>query len=230
MRVPDEVGVGKICKVNVVVIDEIPEKELLAKEEAAKKERARIAEEEKLTVTFSESPAQLLILLYHDGERGREAPVRESNARVVEMKGPNKLGGELAVFRAESGTRCWAYIGNLRKRDITLPKDADIICDEKDLVDLTIVLRDEDIAELVEQEAVAFYASSQGKLPLFGLRLRDKLADTSADGGKELSVKIKPGTYYARMGEPMEMEKETAVGKVTVSAEGPNTWQLELPD
>ncbi len=39
-RIPDEVGRGKICRVKVVVIDEILEKELLAKKEAAKKEGA----------------------------------------------------------------------------------------------------------------------------------------------------------------------------------------------
>ena len=228
LRIPDEVGSGKICRIKVILIDEILEQELLAKKEAAKKERERVAEEEKLTVSFTEAPGELVVVLYHDAERVREAGMTEPDAKVIEMKGPNKLAGELVAYTTESGQRCWAYIKNLRKRSVTLPKDADIICSEEDLVDLTIVLHDEDMAGIVEQQAIAFYASSEGKLPLFGLRLRDKLADMPADAARELSVKIKPGTYYARMGEPME--KETAVGKVTVSAEGPNTWQLKLPD
>ncbi len=227
-HVPEDLPPNSVYRVNLVIKDEILEKELLARKEAAKTRRERIAEEEKITITLAEVPSRPLAILYHAGNRVREVTWADPNENGVEIRGPNKLGGELVACTTESGLRYWAYIRNLRRRDITLPKDADIICDEKDLVDLRIVLRDEDVAGQVEQQAIAFYASSEGKLPLFALRLRDKLADMPADTARELSVKIKPGTYYARMGEPME--KETAVGRVTVSAEGPNTWQLELPD
>jgi len=227
MKVPDEVGPGKVCRINMVLIDEIREKELHAKKEAEKIERERIAEEEKITVTFEELPSKSLVVLYKIGDHEREAPLTDLNSKCVEMKGPNKLGGELAVFRADSSARCWAYIKNLQKRDITLPKDADIICNMEDLVDLTIKFQDKDVDELVKQKAVAFYASPQAMLPLFGISLRSKLPEIQADAPKELTLKIKPGTYYARVGEPMK--DGIQLGAVTFNETGPNTWELKLP-
>ena len=228
--VPKDLPDKHVYKVRLVLKDELREQRLLAQKEAEKREQERIAEQEKITVTFDTLPDERFVVLYQDGNRSREARLMDSNDKRVLMKGPNALGGELGVFvhPDKYNLTCIAYIENLHKRDIIFPKDADFIRDIENLADLTITLQDRDVDEIAKQEVLSFYISSEAKLPLLVTSLRDKLADMPADAARELSVKIKPGTYYARMGEPME--EETAIGRVTVSAEGPNTWQLKLPE
>lgn len=224
--IPSKVDQGKICRINVVLIDKLLEKELNVKKEEQKKQLEEIAEQETIKVTWSEVPAGPFVI-YYDGSRVREEVLEDPNAAFIEMKGPNELGGELVVFVTDSNTaRCWAYIQNLKKRLIKLPEDADIVCEKEDLVDLTIILQNKDVTELAKREVISFYTSAEAKLPIFGINLRNKLNDIQPDETKKLLLKIKPGTFYARLGRPMK--EEISLGTVTINETGSNTWEINL--
>jgi len=226
-RVPDNLPANTVYRVKLIIKDEIRERELLAKKLAAKERQKRIAEEEKITVTFTTVPDSHFVVLYNDGDRSREGSPAEPGGDVVVMKGPNKLEGELGVFLAKSGGRCWAYIRSLKKRSITLPKDADIVVSEDKLVELPISFDKVDLLKLSKYKAIAFYGSADGKLPLFGSSLR-QLASQDPNAPKELSVKILPGTYYVRVGTPRE--DESPIGTVTIKGRDPDPFSIELPD
>ena len=65
-------------------------------------------------------------------------------------------------------------------------------------------------------------------MPLFWVSINDKRIEMQSDGTRILSIKIEPGKYYARIGEPMK--EQITLDTVTINKTGSNTWILKLPD
>lgn len=225
--VPENLPPNTVYRVKLIVKDEIREQELLAKNLAAMEEQKRIAEEEKITVEFTAVPDPHLVVIYDDGVRSREESPIIIGGDVVEMKGPNKLGGELGVFPAKSRGKCWVYIKRLDKRSIALPKDADIVAGEDKLVELPVSVDKENLTMLRKYKGIAFYASADSRLPLFWSGFQ-KLISQNPNAAQELSIEILPGTYYVRVGTPKE--DEVAIGTVTIKGTDPDPFSVRLPD
>jgi len=226
-RVPENLPPDTVYRVKLIIKDEILEEELLAQKKAEEERERRIAEEEKITVTFTTVPDPELGVIYRVGKRTREAGLGKTASNTVVMEGPNALGGELFVLLPRSPSRCWAYIKKLQTRSVTLPQDADLIVQEDKLVEVSILLNEKDLPRLAKYQAVSFYISAAAKLPLFGKSLR-QLAALEGKLSKKLSVKMLPGTYYVRVGDPTQ--EEIVIGKVSVNAAGPNNYTVKLPD
>jgi len=227
LKIPNELENGKVYQIQVVLRDLLKEKTDAERLQAEAERLRRLSEEEKITVRVTPVPESRFVVMYDDGVRSREGSPAESGGDVVVMKGPNKLGGELAVFLTKAGAPCWAYIKSLDKRTITLPKDADIVISEDRLVELPVSMAKEDLPRLSKYKAIAFYGSADGKYPLFRSSLR-KLAFEDPNAPKVLSVKILPGTYHVRVGTPRK--DETSIGTVTIKGRDPGPFSIELPD
>jgi len=133
LTTPENVANGQVYRVELVVKDEILEQKLLAEQKAEAERLKQIVKEETITLNIQEYPGDspeksVWVALYDDGSRGRETVVKDMR-RVIEIKGPNKLGGELSLVRyPEKGTRMvWVVVENLKKRAVNLPEDADLV-------------------------------------------------------------------------------------------------------
>lgn len=227
VTVPKDFENEKVYRIQLVLRDLLKEKTDAERRQAEAELLRRLSEEEKITVNFTTVPDPYLVILYDDGDRSKEeSPIIHEGDTVV-IKGPNKLGGELGVFPTKSRGKCWAYIKRLDKKSVTLPKDADIVVGEDELVELRVSVDKEDLAKVSKYKGITFYASSDSRLPLFWSGFQ-KLASQDPNAPKELPVRVLPGTYYVRVGKPRE--DETPIGTVTVEGTDPEPYSVKLPD
>jgi len=190
-----------------------------------------IEETEKLVVNIARYPAGVtsveeLSAGYDDGQTERRFSV--SDGKLV-LQGPNKLGGELAVYIAEPNKplRLWCYVRKLEKRQVTVPDDAELVVSDDRLVDASLSFAAEDAALLRNVRAVAFYTSPDSKQALFYWPVGTSLPKA---GPAKVPVRITPGRYFVRaIVEKAGQLSYVPLGMLEVTAEKQKTYPLELP-
>jgi len=225
--VPENLPPNSVYRVDLIIEDEIARQQFEAARQATAQRRQQIVEQETITVTFTESLDTRFAVLYWAGDHQRES-TGAPGTRTVAIKGPNPLGGELAVCRIIGRLWCWAYISNVQSRSVTLPTDADVVVRDNKLVKLDIVFDEADTARLADFEAVGLYTSPDARLPVFAEALPRRAAPDQSIANV-LSLKALPGTYYVRIGSPPSKD-EIPIGTVSVTAKGPNRFDLQIPD
>jgi hypothetical protein len=230
-KTPDALKPGEIYKVELVLVDRIWEANLLldrAKEVARKK---KIEEAEKITVEINRRPGDVsageLIGIYNDGTRNRE--FGESNGKVFLM-GPNKLGGELAVYLVSKSTGksfLWAYVGEVTKRLVSLPQEADIVADEGDWFQIELLVKGKKKPLIDDLCGVAFFASGNRKVPLFGRKWERVTLGGEGLYYKTVRVDVIAGRYDVR---GINRDgKEFILGQLDIGREYGKTYTLEVP-
>jgi len=232
-KIPETLGRNQVYKVQLLLLDEILERELLEKQKAEAKRRKEIEEKETITVKVTQRPGfaaeSKFIGVYHDGIRHREFYQDELKDQLV-LKGPNKLGGELLVSFISKPDRklvLWAYLKNVTNRDINLPEDADFKTKEKELIQIYLSFADKDAEALKDFKAIAFYLTKNANLPMFWLALTRKGEQPDSLQYEKIPLKIIPGTYYIRaIG---KNDQEVPLGKLPIDKEKPKTYAIHLP-
>lgn len=230
-KIPETLGKNEVYKVSLLLKDELLEERLLAEQKAEAERKKRIEKEETITIRIKDFPKYSSqgrwIAAYHNGRRGRESTERDSEGDII-IKGPNKLGGELAVVFysfAERTTRLWVYLKNVRKRVINFPADADLEVKDDDLIQVYLAFKDEDL--LKEFAIIAFYREKNGRLPLFRTRLNSKHSGRKELEYKKIGLKVVPGSYHVRM--IGNKGQKVILGKIQIAEEEFRTYTIHLP-
>jgi len=189
--------------------------------------------DEAISVVVTGYPSEILpgglYAVYHDTVVKRDFYDNESPGRMT-LKGPNRLGGELAVYfrKSEEIVRLWAYVKKVSKRQISLPADADLVVAETDLVECYLSFAKEDMALLVNWEGVGFFASADSKLPLFFAAMNVgtlRVADYSKVGFKAVS-----GLYHIRAIVNKDgHERQVSLGTLEISPEKLRQYEIDVP-
>jgi hypothetical protein len=179
----------------------LSEQELLALQEAEAERKRQSEEQQSITISITDYPAGAkrggLFAVYSQDLNRRQLDDQASPGQMV-LEGPNKLGGELAVYIRQSGLhfRVWAYIKSVDDTEINLPADADMVVTQEDLAGVSLSFAKEDQALLEHWTAVAFYNSADSQAPLFFAPLRqgpEKVTDYNS-----VPLEIVPGRYHTR--------------------------------
>jgi hypothetical protein len=185
------------------------------------------AEQEKITLHITEPlPAEAVLAEYDDGTGARRfAPA--GSPTQLELMGPNKLGGELAVYTSPNLT-LWCYVKHLAKRDVDIPADADLVLTEQNLVKAALSFSDEDINLLRQWAGVEFYESADSRLPLFTAGLRPATAPQT--DYNDVPVRIAPGRYHMRaIITDGGQESRVPLGMIEITAEQSRTYPVYVP-
>jgi hypothetical protein len=211
----------------------LSEQELLALKEAEAERQRQSEEQQSITISITDYPAGAkrggLFAVYSQGLSRREFNDQASPGQMV-LAGPNKLGGELAVYIRQSDVRfrVWAYIKSLDKTQISLPADADTVVTQQDLAEVSLSFAKEDQALLEYWTAVAFYNSADSQAPLFFAPLRqgpDQVTDYN-----NVPLEIVPGRYHARAVINKDgQETYVQIGMMDVIGREPKTYPVQLP-
>jgi len=235
-RTPASLGPGEIYRMEVVFVDKMWERELLQLRKAAEEQLERIKEEEAITVRVTDCPAWaelgLLSGIYSYGKTIREFHDYKSPG-LMEVKGPNRLGGELVVYGRKTGgaSRMWAYISEVSLRDVNLPEDGEFIAEEEDLVECYLAVAKEDWELVVANwEGVVFCFDSDSKVPLFFTRTDRNVTET--DEEIRLAVKVMPWEYHVRgflKGKSDLNSAYVPLGTLDISEEEGKVYSVKLP-
>jgi len=227
-RVPDKMEPNTVYMVNLVLKDELLESELGAKKQAEAEEMKRLAVEEQIVVRATEYLPGRLVGIYDDGTRSREF-YSANGERSLVLKGPNRLGGELMVYGMGADGRtqeAWAYTPKLDKRQVDMPKDAQLMVRKGDLIPITIGLTGARAELLSRYNGIGLYFSEATHIPLF-LTSLPKSSVQGEPANVSVSIKVKPGTYAVRlMDDKMESLPVTIL---TIGSEPSRTYTVELP-
>jgi len=124
-RTPESLMAGDVYRVELLLVDMLWEQAEAERKQAEDEQRKRIEREEEIRIVVGEYPQGAakgrLVAIYGGGTRNREFTDHRSHGQLT-LKGPNKLGGELAIYimDADGPLPVWAYISNLGRRDVNL--------------------------------------------------------------------------------------------------------------
>jgi hypothetical protein len=194
---------------------------------------ARPEQDETISVVVTDYPSEILpgglSAVYHDTVVKRDFYDNETPGRMT-LQGPNRLGGELAVYfrKSDETLRLWAYVRKVSKRHIGLPADADIVVGETDLVESYLSFAKEDVALLVNWEGVGFFASADSKLPLFLAAMNVGTLEV-ADYSK-VPFKAVSGQYHIRAIVSKDgHERQVSLGTLEVRPEKLSKYEIDVP-
>ncbi len=228
-RTPVRIAPGEICRVDLILVDRIEEREAAEQARIAQEERARVEEEEKITLQFSQFPGHeepgKWQVGYHDGDRGGLFERAEDGTFV--LKGPNALGGDIVVYYhdVEDSLHPWLYVANVGKRTLQLPADASIVVSERDMIPIRVSLAQIDPNILSQVVMVGFWTSADAKLPLLGRMLRPEDRQDLQANDWQIDMKVRPGTYFVKL--VKDEKTRLDIGVVDISSEAGKTYALE---
>jgi hypothetical protein len=211
----------------------LSQQEILEQERAEAERKRQLQEQQNIAISITDYPAGAkkggLFAIYRHGPVRREFNDQESPGQMV-LAGPNKLGGELAVYIRQLGLhfRVWAYIKSLDKTQISLPADADMVVTQQDLAEVSLSFAQQDQALLKYWTGVAFYNSAGSQTPLFFAVMRaepNQVADYN-----NVPLEIVPGRYHARAVINKDgQESYVQLPMIDVVGPEPKTYPVEIP-
>ena len=225
-RTPASLGPGEMLKLDLVLVDEQKAKELAEQSKLAAERQKVIEEREAITVTLDppiKSPSELVVC-YSDGASTKEVSWRGHDKLI--LKGPNQLGGELLVFdlSADGKPRLWTYIGRLNDRQISLPKHAGMIVNERDLVTVCFDAG-KALAEVWPTvKRLNLYMKQDSKIPLFFVLPPREEVPSSAN--PSVCVKVMPGKYHVRA--VGEKGREIPLGPVEIDNKSNRRYTIDI--
>jgi len=201
-RTPEQLRPGQIYTIELLLFDRIWQQKQLERKKAEAEKIKQLQEQEKITVVIREYPdekftGRLTGIYRVEGEKSEFNDYKSPGQ--MELKGPNKLGGELAVYVNELGqpARVWAYIQNLQGRNITLPDDAEQVFTEDDFVQVALSLTElKKKFNLAKWEAVVFYPSQESELFFFPAVLHE--GSIQVTDYSNVPLEIAPGNYFIK--------------------------------
>jgi len=218
-----DIPAAEPCLPGLIEVDE-------PNDEAARSMARQTAENEKITLHIKEPPVHAAVLAEYDDGTGVRRFEQTGSPTQLELMGPNKLGGELAVYTQAPGQdlTLWCYVRHLAGRDVNMPDEADLVLAEKDLVQAGLSFSDEDRNLLRQWAGVEFYASADSRLPLFTAGLRPATAPQT--DYNNVPVKIAPGRYHMRaIITDGGQESRVPLGMIEIAAAQSGTYPVYVP-
>ena len=227
-RTPKSLAPGEIYRVDLILVDRIKEQQEQEQTKIAKEERARIEKEEAITIQIKDFPKYnepgIWMAGYHDGNKSRE--FQNINNMFI-LKGPNKLGGDLAIYYNMKGSNhVWLYTKNIQKRTLQFPEDASVVLNDNNMVSAKISLSQIDPNILSNNEMIAFYPDTDAKYFLFWISLKSEDLKKIQDNNWQIDMKFQPGTYYVKL--IKDLETFLDLGIINIVKESRKTYSLNL--
>ena len=229
-RTPKSLSPCEIYRVDLILIDRIKEQQELEQAKIAKAERARIENEETITLQFSDFPKYdnhgIWQIEYSDGKKARS--FKRIDDKIFALKGPNKLGGDISVYylTTDNDFHPWLNITDVQKRMLHLPDDASIVMNEDEMVQTKISLAQIDPNILSEYKMIAFYNNKDAKLPLFWIPVMKESFQKLKDNNWQTEMKVRPGTYYVKLFKKLDIQID--MGVVEFTNESGKTYMLGI--
>lgn len=229
-RTPKSLSPGEIYRLNLILIDRIKEQQEQEQAKIAKEEKARIEDEETITLQFSNLPKYskpgIWQIEYSDGNKVRS--FRRIDDETFILKGPNKLGGDISVYyyTTDDNFYPWINITDVQQRTLQLPDDASIVLNEDEMVQAKISLAQIDPNIISQYKMIGFFTSEDAKLPLFWIPVISEFFEKLQDNNWQTELKVLPGTYTVRMLEDMDTYLD--MGNIRFTNESGKTYTLSL--